>query len=400
MTKRLRNIFDQYDLKENHLTNSLMLVLRHNRNLLRNILKSNNIKMSGKQLNLLSQVAPKRSKNKESIPDGYIYTEDYGFCVGIETKIKSRALRKRQLIGHLNQLSAYDQSYLLVLTPDENPPKVLHDLQQIHSNLRFISWLDLIKIMSEKGPDKGKNPIGKFVFGEFMSFMERNYFVTPFTGFNFRDGYDADLAAHYIKRISKAITPDMRKLYPECRFTRPKIGKGGGYPWESWYPTEKIQNSVHFTLSVQAECVLCLLIMANGCREAWQYLKSVLDSEKSKNEFKRTIKQIYKSAPKGAKTRVSIRQRHFIGQSVGINDAVSELNIAMLLGLDGSKPNEIWWNLLNEVAKTKNKYNYQFDIAYKLPYDKIPALKTVKAKSILLKCFEDLKPAYKFITNK
>lgn len=192
----------------------------------------------------------------------------------------------------------------------------------------------------------------------------------------------------------------MKRLYPECRYTRPKIGKGGGYPWESWYPTERIQNSVHFTLSVQPECVLCLMILANGCKEAWQYLRKVLDSENSRNAFKQTLKLIHKSAPKGAKTRVSIRQRHFIGQSIGINDGVAELNVAMLLGLDKSKKNEVWWELLNAVAKTKSKYNYQFDIAYKLPYDKVPALKTVKAEKILLKSFEDLKPVYNFITNK
>ena len=224
--------------------------------------------------------------------------------------------------------------------------------------------------------------------------------MTPFTGFNFREGYDADLATHYIKRISKVLTPKLQNLYPECKYTRPKIGKGGGYPWESWYPTERIQNSIHFTLVLHPEYALCLMILANGCKDAWQFLSKVLDSENSRNAFKRTLKLIHKSAPKGAKSRVSVRQRHFIGQSIGINDAVVELNIAMLLGVGKSKKNTVWWDLLSSVAKTKSKYNYQFDIAYQLPYDKITDLKTVKAEKILLKCFKDLRPVYDFLTNK
>lgn len=130
MKKRLRNIFDQYQQQENHLTNSFLLVLNHNRGLLKIILKEYNVNLPGQRVDLLAQIAPRSVDNKTSIPDGYIFTEDYNFCIGIETKIVKTALQKEQLIGHLKQLSQYDRSYLLVLTPDEEKPKIIIDLEK------------------------------------------------------------------------------------------------------------------------------------------------------------------------------------------------------------------------------------------------------------------------------
>ncbi|GEM_PF-5966715 len=50
MTKRLRNIFVQYSQAESHLTNSLLLVFNHNRDLMQKVLKQHSIKLSGKQV--------------------------------------------------------------------------------------------------------------------------------------------------------------------------------------------------------------------------------------------------------------------------------------------------------------------------------------------------------------
>ena len=166
MAKRLRNIFDHYDQKENHLTHSLLHVLNNNRKLLKAILKASGIKLTSKQINLITQVAPRTDKDRTTTPDGYIYTEDYNLCIGIETKIKKNALKRKQILGHLDQLAGYDTSYLLVLTPDETEPKIISELVKSHNhkNLKFVSWKDLLKRMSDHGPDKGKKPIGKYLF--------------------------------------------------------------------------------------------------------------------------------------------------------------------------------------------------------------------------------------------
>ncbi len=396
--KRLRNIFDQYTQTENHLTNSLLLVFNHNRILMDNVLRRNGIKLTGKQVNLLSQIAPRKHADKSSVPDAYIYTEDCGFCVGIETKIEQGALRGEQLIGHLSQLAEYDHSFLLVLTPDEDKPQIIRKLELNHRNLRFISWIDLIKMMIEMGPDKKKNPVGAFVYEQFMSLMERHFEMTPFTGFHFREGFNKDLATHYVKRVSKNITPEIQTIYPKCIRTRPKMVTSG-HPWEAWFPEAKVQDGVHFTFSVRPESISCFMVLGNGCKKEWKRLSDTLESESELKRVKKALEEIYGQAPDGATTFLSFRQRHYIGQTVGISDAAAELNIAMLLGVDGSKENKIWWNLLKEIAASKNRYNFQLEIGYDMPFAKSKDLKTTKALDLIVRCFKSLKPVYEIVTG-
>ena len=77
-----------------------------------------------------------------------------------------------------------------------------------------------------------------------------------------------------------------------------------------------------------------------------------------------------------------------------IPDATVWINVATLLGIDGSKKNDIWWQLIKDFADSKNKYNYQMEIAYELKYEKVEELKSPKANNIILRCFKNLRPIY------
>ncbi len=396
MAKRLRNIFDQYSQQENHLTNSLLLVLNHNRNLLQAVLKSIDIKLTGKHINLLSQVAPKTIDNRSSIPDGYIYTEDYSFCIGIETKIQYDSLNREQIIGHLKQLSQYDRSYLLVLTPDGDQPTIITQLQKKHKNLIFISWIHLLKLTTKIGPDKGKNEVGKFIFDEFISYIERCYHMTPFTGFKFRDGYDRNLAQHYVKRVSEILTPKMLELYPDCINRRPQI-RG---IWEAWSSSKEVWNSVHPSFTVENERIRCMIILSNGCNKEWRRFRKTLMSPKDLNKLKRHLRKVYNKKPDESQALISFRQRHFVHRSKSVEDAAVEINIATLLGIDKSKPNEIWWDLIQKVAASKkDRYNYQLEIGYHLNYEKVEDLKGSKAPQLMLRCYRTLKPVYDILVG-
>ncbi|MFO7965959.1 MAG: hypothetical protein R6U50_18675, partial [Desulfobacterales bacterium] len=205
--KKLRNIFDKYDQDENNLTHALLIVFNHNEQLLKKILNKLNIGVSGKHLKILTQTAPFRPKEKNSVIDGYIYSEEFETCIGIETKIFPNSLERDQLKGHINQIKEYQNSYLLILTPDETEPDIIKQLPHPENvTIIFISWISLLELMGELGPDIN-NPVGKHLFNEFMDFIERKYHMTPFTGINFRNGYDLDLAIHYTKKLSEILTP-------------------------------------------------------------------------------------------------------------------------------------------------------------------------------------------------
>lgn len=398
MQRKLRNLFDHYDKQEDRITHALLVVLAENPTLLKSILRQYNIKVGSSQLKLLTQAAPRKSKGQDTRPDGYIYSDDYSFCMGIETKIAPNALNQKQISGHLKQLSEYDESILVLLTPDEKPPDMLSKIKQGYNRIRFISWPDLLAAMIKIGPDR-KNKVGEFLFDKFFSYMERNYQMTPFTGFKFEDGYDIKLAAHYVKRVSSIITPDIRKMFPKCSKTRPKIGAGSGYPWQAWYSTDPVQSSLHPSLSVQPHQIRCEIILANGCKKEWRLFKSILKNPHLGRKFKSYLRHVYKEAPAGGESVLSFRQRHYKARTKAVHDAETVLNIAVLLGIDKSKKNIIWWDLLEKIVATKNRYNYQLEIGYDLKYEVVRDLNGPKAINTLKKCYENLRPIFNFIKN-
>ena len=257
--------------------------------------------------------------------------------------------------------------------------------------------MDLLTRMSEIGPDKGKNDIGQYLFQEFMAYVERSYHMTPFTGFNFRDGYDTGLAVHYIKKLSELITPYIGELYPDLKKTRPMINAPHGNPWQSWYPTENVQGSVHLTLSITPVYLNVFLVLGNGCRHGWKKFGTILQSEKKK--FRKSLLGMLQSSPTGAETVIVFQQRHFKHRTLGIHDAVVTLNVSMLLGKGKAKENSLWWDLMGDLAKTKNRYNYQMSLGYEVKYETVNDLKTPKSTSFLKRCYKNLMPVYELISG-
>jgi hypothetical protein len=395
MRRKLRNIFDQYEQKENHITNSLLLVLNSNRKLLRSILKKYKLKLTSRQINLLSQTAPRIVKERDSIPDGYIYTEDFSSCIGIETKIQENSVDEVQIKGHVKQLLEYGKWFLLVITPDEEEPRVITKLRGGYRNIRFLSWPELLTFMAEVGPDNKKNHIGQYLFREFMSYMERNYHMTPFSGFKFNEGYDPNLATHYVKRVSASLTPRIQKKYPDCVYTRSKIHGA----WEAWSPSEQVNKSTHLTFSVQPHQLRCFLVLPHGCPQAWRRLREVLGNDASIRALKKHLRGLYDKSPRGAETVISFRQRHYYPRTTPVIDAKVIINVGTLLGINRSKQNDIWWRLLEDVSDSKSRYNYQMEIGHDLKYDKVPDLETPEAVDIMFNCFSGLKPIYGFLVK-
>ena len=78
---------------------------------------------------------------------------------------------------------------------------------------------------------------------------------------------------------------------------------------------------------------------------------------------------------------------------------MSLIKVSTLLGVAGSKENEIWWELIKSVASTKGKYNYQMEIGYEFNHNNANELKTPKAPKIMLKCFKNLKQIYNLFVS-
>lgn len=95
----MRNIFDQYSQPENRITHALLTALHEDRRLLdgflRDVVKVR-LPTAAKQLKILEQQFPGEEEREEGdverrgIPDGWIYDEESGWCVLIESKVLAR----------------------------------------------------------------------------------------------------------------------------------------------------------------------------------------------------------------------------------------------------------------------------------------------------------------------
>lgn len=140
-------------------------------------------------------------------------------------------------------------------------------------------------------------------------------------------------------------------------------------------------------------------ILPNGHRQGWSILKKTLNTEKGKKRFKRILDGIYKKSLPGSETLLAFRQRHFVNRNQSVLDAATRINLATILGKDGSKENDVWWVLLKNIVRTKGKYNYQLEIGCRLQYDVIKDLKTTKPTSLILSCYKNLSWIYKLLAK-
>lgn len=388
-----RNIFDHYSQLENHITHALLSVLLENQVLTKKLLSNLKIKISEKKIRVLSQRMPLPSRQKESVIDGAIFADDLKFCIGVENKIVPNSIDDRQIKSHLEQLASYNDGWLWIITPDEKLEiKEYRCGTQI--KIKHTSWSKLMSELRILSPHVSKGH-GAHLHREFVNFLQRMPEMTGFHGLKFDYGYDPELAKNYVKRITPLLTPEIRKIYPRCKNSRPAIS---GSAWDSWYPSREPQTSVHPGYSIQSDFLRCTIVLANRCNKEWKNLSVKLENDPT--EFMRIIRRIESRKPKNSDAVISFRQRHYPSQKAKpVDDAETILQINTLLGNRGSKKNDIWFDLIKKIAGTKRHYNYQLEIGYNIRFEGDRTFESNKALGEMIKCFGHLKPVYEYLTE-
>lgn len=387
-----RNLFDHYSQLENHITNSFLSVLNENPRLTKNLLRDLGIKINKGDFKILSQRMPIKDKYKSSTIDGAIFATDFSFCAAIENKIYPKTVRKSQLQGHLRQITPFPKGLLWVITPDEyislTDLKKPNNIEVVHT-----SWASITRSLIGFGPDQ-KKTIGEKLLVEFIAFLERRPDLAGFHGFRFDYGYEEELARNYVKRVTPELSEFIKKTFKRCINTRPSITGA----WDAWYPSKEPQKSIHPGYYVGPEYLRCNVVLANGCGMGWKNFS--LKLQEDEKSFISILRKIERKKPTGSEAIVSFRQRHYPSQrSKPITDAETTVRMSTLLGTDGSKENEIWMNLIKDIARTKSKYNYQLEIGYNLIYEQNSNLTTEKAIKEMKKSFSALTEIYKFLTE-
>jgi hypothetical protein len=153
MTSGLPNLFNQYSVDENRVTNALLQTLNASRNLTTSFLEQfvnvSNLDFDEK-FAIWSQKQPKADEDKErnnaderaTVPDGWIVSEQGNLTVVIESKIQVGGVSLKQLRGHMRRGARNRDFYILLITPDKEKPAILEGTAA--KNIVWHSWSEVI----------------------------------------------------------------------------------------------------------------------------------------------------------------------------------------------------------------------------------------------------------------
>ncbi|SRR5713226_6096177 len=192
LKSQLPNLFDQYDLYENRVTNALLQTLSASNKLavsfLRKFLNAKYIARRDR-LVIVSQKRPagagdlpagsnKGKKNRRTIPDGLIICEGRNWAVVLESKVLPRQTRLQQLYGHLKQIKGYSDRKLLLITPDREPPNFLQKREA--KAIKWDSWLSVHQWVSRELTSASKDNLEKLFLRNLKGYLEMNESLVVF----------------------------------------------------------------------------------------------------------------------------------------------------------------------------------------------------------------------------
>jgi len=172
---RLNNIFDQYDVEENRVTNAFLQTLAKSRDFLKAFLnkhfnispeKSANVIISAQKKPFAEGNTEEDKEKIEGIPDGWIIINEE-IAIVFESKITKNAIRQAQLKAHVKRIRGYAQKYLCVITPDEESP-----VKKIHipnTKIQWISWRKVYELVSKEKKGQGISGYFRNQLKEFLA---------------------------------------------------------------------------------------------------------------------------------------------------------------------------------------------------------------------------------------
>jgi len=216
----LRNIFDQYQVPENRVTNALLQTLQRDKRLLDAFLKKVIGRTVAKNEHIVFEAFKKpgadgdlksSDEQTQSIPDGLIKIGE-NIAVAIESKIVKNAIRPEQLRSHLKEVASYNEKYLCVITPDDSSPiEELKARGEIGVNSIWLSWREIYEMLGDyKSPKNAE----EFLQNQLKEFLYMQNDLIGFCGIKkWEEGYDLEQANNIVRNLIRAIKPKLQEIY-------------------------------------------------------------------------------------------------------------------------------------------------------------------------------------------
>ena len=408
----LRNIFDQYQMPENRVTNALLQTLQRDRRLLDSFLKKVIGRTIAKNEDIVFKAFKKPGADEDiksseeqtqSIPDGLILIGEET-AIAIESKIVKGAVRPEQLKSHLEEIPSYNEKYLCVITPDDSSP--IEDLKargEIDINSIWLSWREIYEMLGDyKSPKNAE----EFLQSQLKEFLYMQNDLIGFCGFEKREeGYDFEKANNIIRNLIRAIKPRVQEIYQGFEYEKQYYKRTKNpyqiYPEAAWgylAPQEDFTKDLHFTFSLGETNLFIGLTIPHNAGQRWQRLKAICQDD---NLFRDFESQLFELRSKLPNIYLEFLQRHYVGRKDGAIDGMIEMNLDTINGNpeEKVKKNKALWEGLRSVIARKKDYNGQLMIRTRYFFKDHPEMENENFKDEIIRATASFKSLYEFLTE-
>lgn len=403
----LNNIFDQYDMEENRVTNAFLQALAQNTNLLKDFLAryfkiqvSNTVNIvisSQKEPFLLGDIEEEKER-AEGIPDGWIIIKDE-IAIVFESKITRNSVRKDQLKAHVKRIRGYSKKHLCVITPDEESP--IKEIDIPNTDIRWVSWREIYDLVSHEKEAQGVSAYLRDQLKEYLAMKED---LVGFQGVDYPSGaFNPREAKIIIKNLIKEIKPDILKIYPRLQHERKSFSQDvHAYTvfhrstWSFLGADENFTKDMHITFWLTETHMGMGITVPNNAVKRWKRLRQIFSKSDLFDSF---VEKLYKLRSHLPNLYLEFVHRHYIRQRDGIIDGIMEMDFDTIKGRKSVKPNKLWLAALRELIQNKKGYNGQLMIRTRFFYKDHADIKTAPFKDKVIKTAHNLKEIYDYLQD-
>jgi len=387
----MRNVFHQYEQRENKLTHALACALAEDVGLLRRFIRW----VTGRnapagRIHIVEQQRPgdavRSESESEGIPDAWIFTDD-GWALVIESKVAA-AVNSAQLRRHLATASrrGFTEITLLTLTAHDRVPR-------IKCPVVSRKWTELyVWLLRESAQSPWAVRCASYMEVLESEFIEDGYLtegaMTSFSGIPF----DSESPYNYLeaKRLLRLALIELRKsaklrralgMDPEATGRGAITGRSGVAVWDflklnASGKGEPFTKYPHLTLAIEVDRAIAIITIPHGIKT--EFRRRVVNLGRDgfsaligaiNDKFKKALR-----GDKGAAPMIIVVQRRYPSQrSAAIVDAKVEFDLRTAFSRrEGRSSSQVkvqpqWLDATYHALSHKNS-NLQVAIGAAFPY--------------------------------
>jgi hypothetical protein len=421
----IRSVFDQYSHVENRLTHGLTQVLARDQRLARCFIRefAEVDAPAHSHLSFACQTAPgepsrlatEEAPTESSVPDAWIFQEEAGWALVIESKAAAR-LDETQLRRHIDtaERKGFQNLHVLAITAEDAAPTWLAGLST-KADIRWTAWARVYEFLARE--ELYSNPISRFLGGQLLAYlrmaearqMAGERVLTSFTGIPFGPDhpFNEPEARVVLRSLMQKLRPKLARSkvlsVPSHFDQKPLTGTWDVIGFGFAKPGEPFTSHPHLTVWVGDGSAIELTVPNGAKTEYWKRLTRG-DSESLDAALSEVVEQmrpLRRAVGRGRtepRLMLEINQRHFHARRQEIVDGRLEFDLDALYAREGPvKRLPAWLEAARAVLADSARANVQAGLYAHYPFLERSVSRTREFLDVLVTAAEAFHPFLAFL---